>query len=106
MEFIKSLEAWFIVGSQHLYGPEALKQVEVDATEIVDYLNKQNPFVKIKLKPVATTPEEVYEVCKAANNQENCIGVIGADAHLLSSENVDFRTASILKTISAIPYAI
>ncbi|MFA9499062.1 L-arabinose isomerase [Mannheimia sp. E30BD] len=76
MEFIKSLEAWFIVGSQHLYGAEALKQVEKDAAEIVDYLNQQNPFVKIKLKPVATTPGEVFAVCKEANNQENCIGAI------------------------------
>lgn len=76
MEFIKSLETWFIVGSQHLYGTEALKQVEKDAAQIVDYLNQQNPFVKIKLKPIATTPEEIFTVCKEANYQENCIGVI------------------------------
>ncbi len=27
MEFLKQLEVWFVVGSQHLYGPETLKQV-------------------------------------------------------------------------------
>ena len=27
----KKLEAWFVTGSQSLYGPETLKQVEVDS---------------------------------------------------------------------------
>lgn len=76
MEFIKSLEAWFIVGSQHLYGIEALKRVEEDAAGLVDSLNRQNLFIKIKIQPVATTPEEIFALCKAAENQDNCIGVI------------------------------
>jgi len=31
---LTNLEAWFVTGSQHLYGPEALKQVEAHATAI------------------------------------------------------------------------
>jgi len=27
----KDLEVWFVTGSQHLYGKEALKQVDVDS---------------------------------------------------------------------------
>ena len=30
-----SLEVWFVTGSQHLYGPEVLKQVEADSQQIV-----------------------------------------------------------------------
>ena len=33
------LEVWFITGSQHLYGPETLRQVESDSRAIVNGLN-------------------------------------------------------------------
>ena len=32
-------EVWFITGSQHLYGPAALKQVAVNSQQVVDALN-------------------------------------------------------------------
>ncbi|OOH88089.1 L-arabinose isomerase [Pasteurellaceae bacterium 15-036681] len=76
MEFIKKLEVWFVVGSQHLYGPEALQQVKQNAEQITDYLNQQNPFIKIKLKSVATTPDEILSACQAANNTDSCAGII------------------------------
>ena len=31
-----SLEVWFLTGSQHLYGPETLKQVNADARRIAE----------------------------------------------------------------------
>ena len=34
------LEAWFVVGSQHLYGPEALAQVAPNGQLVVDALNE------------------------------------------------------------------
>lgn len=77
MEFLKKLEVWFVVGSQHLYGNAALQQVQQNAEQIVAHLNQQNPFIKIKLKPVATTPTEILSICQAANNEEYCVGVIG-----------------------------
>ena len=32
---------WFITGSQHLYGEDALKQVAEDSKIIAEYLNKK-----------------------------------------------------------------
>ena len=34
-------EIWFITGSQHLYGPETLKQVAVNSQKIVGRLTPQ-----------------------------------------------------------------
>ncbi|MCA9953412.1 MAG: L-arabinose isomerase [Anaerolineales bacterium] len=71
------LEAWFVVGSQHLYGPEALEQVAANGAIIADALNAAAQLpVKVVFKPVVTTPEEVYNVCQAANSAQNCIGLI------------------------------
>ena len=76
MEFIKNLEVWFVVGSQHLYGDKALAQVKENARQVTEYLNQQNPFIQIKLKELATTPEDILSLCRAANNQEQCVGLI------------------------------
>jgi len=71
------LEAWFVVGSQHLYGPEALAQVAQNAQVVVDSLNESHKLpVKVVFKPVVTRPEEVTNVCLAANNAPNCIGLV------------------------------
>ena len=32
-------KVWFITGSQHLYGPETLKEVADHVTEMVNFLN-------------------------------------------------------------------
>ncbi len=71
------LEAWFVVGSQHLYGPEALAQVVQDAQVVAGSLNESNQLpVKVVFKPIVTTPDEVTAVCQSANNAPNCIGLI------------------------------
>lgn len=71
------LEAWFVVGSQHLYGPEALAQVVTNGAKIAEALdNSPKLSVKVVFKPIVTTPEEVYNVCQAANSASNCIGLI------------------------------
>ncbi len=71
------LEAWFVVGSQHLYGPEALEQVAANGAVIADALNAAAQLpVKVVFKPIVTTAEEVYNVCQAANSAQNCIGLI------------------------------
>ncbi len=36
---VSKKEFWFVVGSQHLYGEEALKSVKADAEAIVKGLN-------------------------------------------------------------------
>ena len=71
------LEAWFITGSQHLYGPETLEQVDRDSSAIVDGLNATGglPF-RIVFKPVLKTPEEIAAVLRDADSAPNCVGLI------------------------------
>ena len=68
---------WFIVGSQHLYGPETLKQVEVHAKEMEAELNKSEhlPF-ELMFKGVLTTPKEITDTLTAANASAECAGIV------------------------------
>ena len=77
MDKLKSKEVWFVTGSQHLYGPTTLKQVADDSSKIAAALDKSPKISqKVVFKPVLTTPESVFELCQAANNNKNCIGLI------------------------------
>jgi L-arabinose isomerase len=74
---LSQLELWFVTGSQHLYGPEALAQVAENSGKIAAALGKDPAIpVKIIFKPVMTTPDEIRGLCREANNNENCIGLI------------------------------
>jgi len=74
---LKHLEAWFVTGSQHLYGEETLKQVAAHSKEIARALdNAASIPVKIIFKPVVKTPEEIVAVCKEATHTPHCIGII------------------------------
>ncbi|MEG8946934.1 L-arabinose isomerase [Rosettibacter firmus] len=74
---IKNYEAWFVTGSQHLYGEQTLKQVAADSQLIVEGLNNSNKLpVKIIFKPVLTTPDAIYNLCLEANSNKNCVGLI------------------------------
>jgi L-arabinose isomerase len=68
---------WFVVGSQHLYGPEVLEEVAAHAGAMADGFNSDDtiPFAVI-LKGVVTTPEEIRAVCVSANGDDACAGVI------------------------------
>ena len=71
------LEVWFVVGSQHLYGPETLAQVAANSGAIAESLNSSGTLpVKVVLQPTVKTPGEIYNVCQAANSTPNCIGLI------------------------------
>lgn len=71
------LEVWFLTGSQHLYGPETLKQVDADSKQIVEGLNANAGLpVKLVFKPVLTTPDEISAMLRDAGAAENCIGVV------------------------------
>ena len=62
---LKSLEVWFVTGSQHLYGPETLKQVAVDSQEIARALNAAPAMpLKVVFKPVLITPDAVTALCR------------------------------------------
>ena len=74
---MKSVELWFVTGSQHLYGPETLAQVAADSQAIVAGLDASEQIsVKVVWKPTVTTPDEVYSMCREANADESCIGLI------------------------------
>lgn len=74
---LKSLEVWFITGSQHLYGEETLKQVARHSTAISRSLHEESAIpVKIVFKPVLKSTEEVYNLCQEVNQAEKCIGII------------------------------
>ncbi len=77
MTTLSQNEIWFVTGSQHLYGSETLELVKAHSKEIAQYLDnaKQVP-VQVKFKALVTTPEEITEVCLAANNTKNCIGLV------------------------------
>lgn len=74
---ISNNEVWFVTGSQHLYGPETLKQVATHSEEIANVYDKESKIpVKVKYKGVVTTPEEITAICLASNNEKNCVGLI------------------------------
>ena len=77
MKAVERLEIWFVTGSQHLYGHEAIAQVSSNAQKIVGSLGaeKSIPF-RVVFKPVMTTAEAVRALCREANNTENCIGLV------------------------------
>mgnify|MGYP006170807683 CR=1 FL=1 len=49
-----------VTGSQHLYGPETLKQVDADSRQIVDALNAE-AGLPIKLVGLGETAEDLIE---------------------------------------------
>ncbi|MGC8991069.1 MAG: L-arabinose isomerase, partial [Verrucomicrobiia bacterium] len=74
---LKKCEVWFVTGSQHLYGPETLKQVAAHSQQIAKELNGSPAIpVGIVFKPVLTTPDAISALCQEANNAQNCIGLI------------------------------
>lgn len=77
MQKLQDLEVWFVTGSQHLYGTEALTRVAENSQKIVSSLNTESsiPF-RIVFKPVLTTSDQIRELSREANNRENCIGLI------------------------------
>lgn len=71
------LEAWFVTGSQHLYGPDALERVRANAEAIVAGLNGSGALpVRVVSKAVVTTPEEISAALREADATPNCVGVI------------------------------
>jgi L-arabinose isomerase len=71
------IEIWFLTGSQHLYGEEALRKVAANSQKIVEGLNNAGKLpLKVVFKPVATTPDEIRDVCVRASSSAECGGLI------------------------------
>jgi L-arabinose isomerase len=70
-------ELWFVCGSQHLYGPEPLKEVEANARAVAAALDAAEAIpLKIRFKALLTTPDEITRLMQAANAEANCAGLI------------------------------
>ena len=74
---MQAKQLWFVTGSQHLYGPEAIDQVAANSADIVAGLDAAGDIpVRVVAKPVLTTAEEIRKVLLEANGDDDCIGVI------------------------------
>lgn len=76
MQQFKQSEVWFVIGSQHLYGQRTLQQVKEQAEKVVSSLNQAGLPVKLVQKPLATTPDEITALCRDANYQDSCLGLL------------------------------
>ena len=77
MSNLKTLEVWFVTGSQHLYGDATLRQVLAHSNEIAAAFSKSPEIpVQVVAKPVLTTPDAIRTLCVEASSSPNCIGVI------------------------------
>ena len=70
-------EVWFLTGSQGLYGPEVVTQVEDQSRHIADILDaaKEIGFTVV-WKPVLTSADAIRHTVLAANSDDTCIGLI------------------------------
>lgn len=68
-------EFWFIVGSQSLYGKEVLETVDTRAVEMAKILSDVLPY-QLVYKATVKTNEEISNVIKEANYDDNCVGIV------------------------------
>src|SRR5215216_4997319 len=74
---LDQFEAWFVTGSQHLYGEDALRQVAEHSRLIAQGLDGAPSIpVRVVFKPVVTTPEAIRTLCLEANAAPQCVGLI------------------------------
>ena len=73
---LSALEAWFITGSQDLYGQATLDKVAEHSQEIARGLDDSAIPVRVVCKPVMKNAEAILALCREANNAKNCIGLI------------------------------
>lgn len=68
---------WFLAGSQHLYGPQALEQVAANARAIAAGLNAAAEIpLPVECQPVLATPEDIRQTLERAQADPSCAGII------------------------------
>ena len=93
---LKKLEVWFVTGSQHLYGPETLKQVDAGfQADRPGLCRGPSRFpVKVVFKPVADDAGGHLRPCMEANTAPELHRPDHLDAHVLALQDVDRRAAA------------
>jgi L-arabinose isomerase len=70
-------QVWFLTGSQHLYGPQTLRQVADQSERIQRMLTSSGELsAEIVWKPVLTDAPAIRRVMTEANADPSCVGVI------------------------------
>ena len=92
-----SCSVWFLTGSQGLYGPEALAQVEEQSRQIVEQLNAGDVHVPVIWQPVLTDSDAIHRLLLQANSDPSCVGVI-AWMHTFSPAKMWIAGLSALQT--------
>ncbi len=77
MKIYGDKQIWFVTGSQHLYGPRVLDQVRENSEQVAAGLTESDAVsATIIAKDVVKTPEEILRVCREANSDDSCAGLI------------------------------
>jgi L-arabinose isomerase len=77
LDVLSHTEIWFITGSQHLYGPETLRQVADHSRQLAAALDASPEIpVRVVFQPVLTTPEAIRELVLRANADPKCAGLV------------------------------
>jgi L-arabinose isomerase len=68
---------WFLTGSQHLYGAQALEQVDEHSRQIVRALDASEAIpVSVVHRKALTDPDSIRRALSEANSDQQCVGVI------------------------------
>lgn len=91
-------EFWFVVGSQHLYGPEALEEVKQHAREMVRVLNESGhlPYPLVFQEELAVSSDTITRIMKEVNYRDEVAGII-TWMHTFSPAKMWIRGTSLLQ---------
>jgi L-arabinose isomerase len=74
---LRQREIWFVTGSQHLYGEEALRQVAEHSREVAGALDESSEIpLRVVFKSVMTSAESIRDLVLEANASPNCAGLV------------------------------
>ncbi|GGL08401.1 L-arabinose isomerase [Deinococcus radiotolerans] len=77
MQHLTHPHLWFVCGSQHLYGPDTLAQVDHNARQVAQVLDASSDLpLPVAFKGVMTTPDEIRSLCLEADRDPACAGLI------------------------------
>jgi L-arabinose isomerase len=70
-------QVWFLTGSQGLYGPEVIGQVEQQSRQIAETLGDAKEIgFEVVYRPVLTSADAIRRVMLDANSDDDCVGLI------------------------------
>lgn len=94
---MKRYQFWFVVGTQHLYGEDIFEIINSRAQEMAETISKALlPFSELEFKVLAKTSEEIYQVFKEANQNDDLAGII-TWMHTFSPSKMWIKGLSILQ---------